>query len=67
MSERTAEQIRMEIAEERLRLGEDLDALHAELRPVVLVSLAAAGVVAIGLIARGRATKTAMKLMFRFI
>jgi hypothetical protein len=45
MSERTAEQIRTEIAAERLRLDDDLDAFQAELRSFVPYLIA--GVVAL--------------------
>lgn len=47
MSERAAGEIRKEIADERLGLREDLDALKAELRVPFLVT----GVFAVGLLA----------------
>jgi hypothetical protein len=49
MPERTAEEIRKEIADERLGLREDLDALKAELRSRVPYLIA--GVVAVALLA----------------
>ena len=46
MSERGVEQIRKEIAAERSRLGEDMDALHGDLRWLVLVPFLVGGAVA---------------------
>jgi hypothetical protein len=67
MPERNAEVIRGEIAEERRRLEADLDALHAELRPLVLLPFLVAGVVAIALLLRGRGLRTGLRAVFRFI
>jgi len=49
MSERTADEIRKEIADERMGLHEDVDALRAELRSSVPYMIA--GVVAVSLLA----------------
>jgi hypothetical protein len=49
VSERTAEEIRKEIADERLGLHEDVDALKAELRSRVPYLIA--GIVAVALLA----------------
>jgi hypothetical protein len=48
MSERTPEQIRLQIAAERQLLDEDLSRLQSELRSLALT--AAAGVVLVGLV-----------------
>jgi hypothetical protein len=65
MSERTPEQIRLEIAAERQLLDEDLSRLQSDVRSLVLT--AAAGVVVVGLISllvsKRRAAVTAWKLM----
>ncbi len=52
MPERTAEEIRKEIADERLGLHEDLDALKAELRsrlPFAIAGVVAAALSAVAL------------------
>ena len=67
MPERNVEVIRGEIADERRRLEEDLDALHAELRPLVLLPFLIAGAVAIALLLRGRGLRTGLRAIFRFI
>ena len=67
MPERNVEVIRGEIADERRRLEEDLDALHAELRPLVLLPFLVAGAVAIALLLRGRGLRTGLRAIFRFI
>jgi hypothetical protein len=70
MSERSAETIREEIAAERNRLGDDLDALHGELRWLVLVPFFLAGAVAITLLVKRKRQKTVkhgLKLIMRFI
>ena len=54
MSERTAEEIRKEIVDERRRLDNDLDTLQAELRSFVPYLIA--GVVAVALITGGPAS-----------
>jgi hypothetical protein len=51
MPERTAQEIRKEIADERLGLHDDVDALKAELRSRVPYMIA--GVVAVALLAVG--------------
>ena len=70
MSERSPEQIREEIAAERGRLGEDLDALHGELRWLILVPFFVAGAVAITVLVkrkRRKPVKHGLKLIMRFI
>jgi hypothetical protein len=67
MSERTTEVIRGEIASERQRLEDDLDALHGELRPLVLLPFLVVGVVGVGVLLRGKGFKTGARLVFRFI
>ena len=67
MPERNVEVIRGEIADERRRLEADLDALHAELRPLVLLPFLVAGAVAIALLLRGRGLRTGLRAIFRFI
>jgi len=52
MPERTAEEIRLEIASERKGLAHDLDALHAEARS--LVPLVVAGAVGLVLLSQRR-------------
>jgi hypothetical protein len=63
MPERTAEQIRVEIDVERLRLADDLAALRAEARSLLPVALG--GLVAVGLLSRGRGVKTGLKLLWK--
>jgi hypothetical protein len=70
MSERGSEEIRKEIAVERVRLGEDLDALHGELRWLVLVPFLVGGAVAIAIVLRrkrDKPVKRGLKLALRFI
>ncbi len=54
MSKRTTEEIRKEIADERLGLHEDFDALKAELRsrvPFLIAGVVALALLAVGLVA----------------
>jgi hypothetical protein len=70
MSERGPEEIRTEIAAERVRLGEDLDALHGELRWLVLVPFLVGGAVATAIVLkrkRDKPVKRGLKLALRFI
>jgi hypothetical protein len=70
MSERGVEQIRKEIADERSRLGEDMDALHGDLRWLVLVPFLVGGAVATAIVLkrkRDKPVKTGLKLILRFI
>jgi hypothetical protein len=65
MSDRTAEQIRTELAEQRRRLDDDLDALQVEVRsfvPFVIV-----GVVALALFTGGKGLKTGIRLVWRLL
>jgi signal transduction histidine kinase len=63
MPERGAEEIRQELAAERQRLADDLDALRAEARSLVPVVLA--GLVAIGLLSRRKGLRTGVKLLLK--
>lgn len=63
MPERRAEEIRQELAAERQRLADDLDALRAEARSLVPVALA--GLVAIGLLSRRKGLRTGVKLLWK--
>ena len=65
MSERTADQIRSEMAEERRRLDDDLDALREELRS--LVPFVIAGVVALALLTGGKGLKTGIRVVWRLL
>jgi hypothetical protein len=65
MPERTAEEIRKEIADERLRLGDDLDSLKAELRS--LVPFVIAGVVAVVLVTRGKGMRAGLGLIRKLL
>jgi hypothetical protein len=70
MSERGPEEIRKEIAEERSRLGDDLDALHGDLRWLVLVPFLIAGAVSIAVVLkrkRDKPVKRGLKFVLRFI
>jgi hypothetical protein len=65
MSDRTPEQIRTEIADERRRLDGDIDALHTELRS--LVPYVIAGVVALALLSRGKRGRTGIRLVWKLL
>jgi sugar phosphate permease len=70
MSERGAEEIREEIAAERGRLSEDLDALHGDLRWLLLVPALVAGAVAVAIVLkrkRDKPVRTGLKVILRFI
>jgi hypothetical protein len=70
MSERESEQIRSEIAAERDLLRDDLDALHGELRWLILLPFLTAGALALVLLLRRRrrqALRRALKLILRFL
>jgi hypothetical protein len=70
MSERGPETIRKEIAQERAQLGEDLEALHGELRWLILVPFLVAGGVAIAIVLKKkneRPRKTGLKFVLRFV
>ena len=63
MSERTAEEIRREIASERQSLADDLDALHEdvrELKPVVI-----AGAIGIVLLSQRRRLTSGARFLWR--
>ena len=65
MSERTAEQIRTEMAEERRRLDDDLDDLQAEVRSFVPFLIA--GVVALALFTGGRGVRSGLRLIWKLL
>ena len=65
MSDRTAEQIRMEMVEERRRLDGELEALHAEIRSLVPVLIA--GVVALALVTGGKGLKTGIRVIWKLL
>ena len=65
MSERTIEQIRVEIAEERRRLDDDIEALHAELRSFVPYVIA--GVVALAVFPGGKGLRSGARLVWRLL
>lgn len=65
MSERTAEEIRKEIVDERRRLDDDLDTLQAELRSFVPYLIA--GVVAVALLTGGKGAKTGFRLIWKLL
>jgi hypothetical protein len=70
MSERGPEEIRKEIAAERAGLSEDLDALHGELRWLVLVPFLVGGAVATAIVLkrkRDKPVKSGLRLALRFI
>jgi hypothetical protein len=65
MSERTIEQIRLEIAEERRRLEVDIDALQAEIRSFVPYVIA--GVVTLAVFTGGKGLKTGLRVVWRLL
>lgn len=65
MSERTAEGIRKEIADERRGLDDDLDTLQAELRSFVPFLIA--GVVAVALLTGGKGIRTGVRLIRKLL
>ena len=65
MSERGVEEIRTEIAAERDGLGQDLDALKAELRS--LIPFALAGVAVIALVTFRKGAMSGAKMMWRLM
>jgi hypothetical protein len=65
MSERTAEQIRTEIAAERLRLDDDLDAFQAEVRSFVPYLIAV--VAAVAVLTGGKGLKTGFRLIWKLL
>jgi hypothetical protein len=65
MPERTAEDIRREIAAERQRLTDELDVLHAEARS--LVPVAVAGVVGLVLLSQHRRITGGVRFLWRLV
>jgi hypothetical protein len=65
MPERTAEQIRAEIAEERRRLDDDLVALRAEVRSFVPYLIA--GVAAVAVLTQGKGLRNGCKLIWKLL
>jgi len=69
MPERTAEQIRAEIAAERVLLDQELSALQRELRswaPFAVAGLVA-GVAGAVVLTKGKATRTGVKLIWKLL
>jgi hypothetical protein len=65
MSERTAEGIRTEIADERRRLDEDLGTLQAYLRSVVRFLIA--GIAVVALLKGGKSMRTGIRLIWKIL
>jgi hypothetical protein len=65
VSERTADEIRAEIAGERRLLDEDLGRLQAEVRSLAL--LGAAGLVVLGLVTRRKAGRRAAGTIWKIL
>ncbi len=65
MSERTAEEIRKEITDERRRLDDELDTLQAELRSFVPFLIA--GVVAVALLTGGKGIRIGARLVWKLL
>jgi hypothetical protein len=65
MSDRTAEQIRAEIAYERRRLDDDLDALQAEIRSFVPYLIA--GVAAVAIVTGGKGLRAGSRLIWKLL
>jgi hypothetical protein len=63
MPERSAEEIRLEIAAERQRLAEDVAELRREAK--VAIPVAAAALVAVTILSRTKAPTRAVKLLWR--
>ena len=63
MAERSAEEIRQQLAAERLLLADDLSALREDARSLVPVALV--GLVAIGLLSRRKSLRTGVKLLWK--
>ncbi|HET8806301.1 MAG TPA: hypothetical protein VFM47_07515 [Gaiellales bacterium] len=63
MPDRSAEQIRLEIAAERQRLAEDVAELRREAK--VVIPVAAAALVAVTILSRTKAPTRAAKLLWR--
>lgn len=63
MPDRSAEQIRLEIAAERQRLAEDVAELRREAK--VVIPVAAAALVAVTILSRTKAPARAAKLLWR--
>jgi hypothetical protein len=63
MPDRSAEEIRLEIAVERQRLVDDVAELRREAR--IVIPVAGAGLVAVALLARSKASVRAARLLWR--
>ena len=63
MADRSAEEIRQELAAERQRLADDLVALRADARAVVPIALA--GLLAIGLLSRRKVVRSGVMLLWK--
>jgi hypothetical protein len=65
MSDRTAEQIRADITEERRRLDGDLEALRAEVRSFVPYLIAA--VAAVAVLTGGKGLRSGVRLIWKLL
>jgi hypothetical protein len=65
MSERTVEEIRAEIADERQRLNDDLTALQSEIRSLAV--LVAAGLVVVALVTWRKGSRDGVTAVWRLI
>ena len=63
--QRGVEKVREEIAAERKRLDDDLNALHADLRS--LVPVAAAGLAVVALVTFRKSARAGLRMMWRLI
>ena len=63
MPDRTAEEIRLEIAAERQRLVDDVAELRREARTMIPVAVVA--LIAVAVLARGRGSASAAKLLWK--
>ena len=63
MPERSAAEIRRDIASERQSLADDLDVLRGQARS--LVPLVVAGVIAVVLVSRGKYLKSGVKVLWK--
>jgi hypothetical protein len=65
MSERTPEEIRMEIAAERQALGEDLSKLQSEIRSLAV--FVTAGLVVVGLVSWRRGRRKGAETVWKLV
>jgi len=65
MSERTVEEIRTEIAAERQRLGDDLNALQSEIRSLGL--LVAVGLIVVALVTWRKGSRRGVAMVWKLV